>query len=140
MLLLGSNFGAVGAAVTVRAWAVPTALPPGEDLSFEATGCTVVEAHVTVNCTTAPGIGSALSWRVYVDGLLSTVPLSSYRWDASAALVHCLHVAVCGWAACVHVLCVRPPGAACMLPRGDCLQCVGSCADPGLCVGLRAHA
>ena len=52
--LVGSNFGAVGVARTVRAWASPSALPPGE-LLFEAGNCTVVQDHVTIVCDTAPG-------------------------------------------------------------------------------------
>ena len=72
--ILGTNFGAVGTAKTVLAWASPS----NTQLTFAAHDCRVVQDHILINCSTASGVGTALSWQVYVDGLNSTTPLTSY--------------------------------------------------------------
>ncbi len=38
----------------------------------------VVEAHRQINCSTAPGAGSNLVWRLTIDGLTSQSPVTSY--------------------------------------------------------------
>jgi hypothetical protein len=74
IVLRGSNFGPVGDNTTLRVWAVPSA---NDTLVFPGLGCTVTEAHVAITCTTAPGRGASLTWRVQVEGLTNTVSLST---------------------------------------------------------------
>ena len=73
--ILGSNFGAVGKAKTVLAWASPS----NSRLTFQAHDCRVLQDHILIGCATAEGVGAALSWQVYIDGLNSTTPLTAYE-------------------------------------------------------------
>jgi hypothetical protein len=73
--LKGSNFGPAGGNTSVSAWASPTT--HGE-LVFSGWSCLVVEDHVAIQCEVTAGAGTALSWRVVVEGLANAVPLASY--------------------------------------------------------------
>jgi hypothetical protein len=74
ILLRGANFGPVND-TTVTAWASPVA---DETLVFPGRDCAVVEAHVTIRCVVAAGMGAALSWRMVVEGQANSMPLASY--------------------------------------------------------------
>jgi hypothetical protein len=73
--LTGSNFGPTDGNISVSAWASPTA---HGGLVFPGHNCTVVKDHVAIQCEVAAGAGTALSWRVVVEGLANAVPLASY--------------------------------------------------------------
>ena len=68
--LFGLNFGPVAAGPTTPNGNTPlptpilvvTYGPAGAEHMYTATTCTVVVAHTTVQCTTAPGVGSNLVW------------------------------------------------------------------------------
>ena len=47
-------------------------------LVFTASGCALTVPHETLTCTSAPGAGAALSWRVVVDGQASSNPVTNY--------------------------------------------------------------
>jgi hypothetical protein len=51
-------------------------LPPPPE--FTAVGCIVVEAHHVIECSTAPGAGSNIVWRLTIDGLTSQSAVTSY--------------------------------------------------------------
>jgi hypothetical protein len=51
-----------------------------------APGAQVVEAHRIINCTTAPGAGANLVWRLTIDGLTSQSPVTSYAPPAVSTL------------------------------------------------------
>jgi hypothetical protein len=96
VMIFGSNFGPVGTAV-VATYIAPKGVvsvlvdplaPPVPGITnatevpsrtvFNASDCVVVDAHRQVNCTTMPGAGSNLVWRLTVDGLTSQSPVTSY--------------------------------------------------------------
>jgi hypothetical protein len=105
IFLRGANFGpANGTAVT--AWASPVA---DDTLVFPGLDCAVVEAHVTIRCTVAPGIGAALSWRVVVEGQANSMPLASY----AAPVLHAVEFAEAG------VTVADTQGGTRVLIRGD---------------------
>ena len=56
------------------AWASPS----NSRLTFQAHDCRVLQDHILIGCATAEGVGAALSWQVYIDGLNSTTPLTAY--------------------------------------------------------------
>ncbi len=88
ILLRGANFGPVND-TTVTAWASPMS---DETLVFPGRNCAVVEAHVTIRCTVAAGMGAALSWRVVVEGQANSMPLASY----AAPVLHVVEFAEAG--------------------------------------------
>ncbi len=53
---------------------------------FMALGCVVAEAHRQINCTTAPGAGANVVWRLSIDGLTSQSPVTSYSPPGLRAL------------------------------------------------------
>ncbi len=66
------------------AWCVPSSIAPifeaiTDELVFRAANCSVTVDHFMITCTMPQGVGSSLQWFVVVDGLLSSVPHSSYR-------------------------------------------------------------
>ncbi len=75
VMLNGSHFGPAGGNISVSAWASPTA---HGGLVFPGRNCTVVKDHVAIQCEVSRGAGTALSWRVVVEGLASAAPLASY--------------------------------------------------------------
>lgn len=83
IVIEGSNFGVTGAASSVLAWSIPASIPSSysglaSSLVFPAVNCSVIQDHVLIHCLTSGGVGGSLSWRVSVEGLESTVPVSSY--------------------------------------------------------------
>ena len=77
--LSGLNFGGVGEAVTISAWCSPASLssPIDSQLVFTATRCNVTGDHTEVQCLMPEAVGATLSWRISVDGLVSSVPAST---------------------------------------------------------------
>jgi hypothetical protein len=68
--------------VVIVAWASPTSV---SSLAFRASNCSVVADHVTIRCEAGPAAGSALVWRVEVEGLSNAVPQSSVAAPAVTA-------------------------------------------------------
>ena len=50
----------------------------GDAVVFPALNCTVVQAHLVINCTTAPGAGVGLSWVVSIGNQTSQAPVTAY--------------------------------------------------------------
>jgi hypothetical protein len=50
----------------------------GDPVVFPALNCFVAEAHLVVNCTTAPGVGTGLAWVVSIGNQTSQAPVTSY--------------------------------------------------------------
>ncbi len=73
--LTGSNFGAASTNASILAWSSPASF---KHLRFTAVGCHVVIDHTVIECVTAPGAGTALTWTLTVEGIPNMVPLSSY--------------------------------------------------------------
>ena len=78
VVLRGNNFGPVGADTPLEAtYDLEVAGIGG--IRFNASMCSLVEAHVTIECHTAPGAGRALAWKVEVDGQTSRSPTTNYE-------------------------------------------------------------
>ena len=109
VMIFGSNFGPEGTPVqavytategvrsivvdaTGSSGAVDAALAPAQ---FVASACEVVDAHRQINCTTAPGAGANIAWRLTIDGLTSQSPVTSYRCVSAVVGVCC----ACGFRA-----------------------------------------
>jgi hypothetical protein len=50
----------------------------GDPVVFPALDCVVAEAHLVINCTTAPGAGPGLSWTVSIGNQTSQAPVTAY--------------------------------------------------------------
>jgi hypothetical protein len=81
------------ASVGVRSVVLPrgsvvlnTSLPIPAPAQFIAADCSVVEAHRQINCTTAPGAGANIVWRLTIDGLTSQSPVTSYSAPSLSSL------------------------------------------------------
>ena len=73
LIIQGSFFGPVGGAPVTAFYG-----PPSSPLEFNATGCLVTLADTEIQCMTAPGAGSELSWTVLLDGQYSRAELTNY--------------------------------------------------------------
>jgi hypothetical protein len=82
-MIRGTNFGPVGFATAIDAVYFPTSIPRqwvalSSRLQFHAANCAVVEDNVAMTCANVGGFGGSISWRISIEGLGSSIPLSSY--------------------------------------------------------------
>jgi hypothetical protein len=74
----GENFGAMGADVVVLYGDKAIS----EQYWYKARNCTIAEAHTSIACMTAAGVGDELYWIVKVEGQASPQSLNSTRYLA----------------------------------------------------------
>ena len=72
--LVGTNFGPMSSKSTVNATYTDT----HEGLTYSANRCVRTVDHTQITCYTSAGSGKELKWTVYVDGLPSRAPSSSF--------------------------------------------------------------
>jgi len=86
VVLRGNNFGPMDVDVPLNAtYQLDVAAVGGT--TFNAVYCTLVEAHVTIECTTAPGAGRGLAWKIVVDSQPSRSPTTNYEIPVVEAVV-----------------------------------------------------
>lgn len=59
----------------------------GDSVMFPALDCVVAEAHLVLNCTTAPGAGTGMSWVVSIGDQTSQAPVTGYAGPTIALAV-----------------------------------------------------
>jgi hypothetical protein len=74
--LIGKNFGAMTSKSTIAA--TYRYIDSLENITYRAQQCSRTKDHEEITCFTEPGAGQDLKWTVYVDGLVSTAPYSTF--------------------------------------------------------------